>query len=235
MSAPVLHIAKVSKNYSALRPLRIQELTVGKGEVVAVGGFDAAAAELLVNLVTGASLPDEGTVATFGRSTAEIADGEAWLSSLERFGIVSQRAVMLEGATLLQNLALPLTLEIDPVPPSVIQQVQALARESGIAIEALSIQAGELPAHVRVRAHLARAVALNPAFLLIEHPTAEVADAERVPLARDIASVAEKRRASALVVTLDAEFAEVVAHRSLALQPATGAMVPWKRKRGWFR
>ena len=235
MSAPVLHIAKVSKTYSALRPLRIQDLTVGEGEVVALSGFDAAAAELLVNLVTGASLPDQGTVATFGRSTAEIADGEAWLSSLERFGIVSQRAVMLEGATLLQNLALPLTLEIDPVPPSVIQQVQALARESGIAIEALSIQAGELPPHIRVRAHLARAVALNPAFLLIEHPTAAVADAERIPLARDIASVAEKRRASALVMTLDAEFAEVVAHRSLALQPATGAMVPWKRKRGWFR
>src|SRR5687768_11594587 len=115
MSTPVLHIANVSKNYSALRPLRIQELSVGEGEVVAVSGFDAAAAELLVNLVTGASLPDQGTVTTFGRATAEIADGEAWLSSLERFGIVSQRAVMLEGATLLQNLALPLTLEIDPV------------------------------------------------------------------------------------------------------------------------
>jgi ABC-type lipoprotein export system ATPase subunit len=235
MSAPVLYIANVSKNYSALRPLRIQELAVGQGEVVAVSGFDAAAAELLVNLVTGASLPDQGTVTTFGRPTAEIADGEAWLSSLERFGIVSERAVMLEGATLLQNLALPLTLEIDPVPPSVIQQVQGLARECGIAIEALSIRAGELPPHVRVRAHLARAVALNPSFLLIEHPTAAVGERERVPLARDMAAVAGKRRVSALVMTLDAEFAEVVAHRSLALQPATGAMVVWKPKRGWFR
>ena len=39
----------------------------------------------------------------------------------------------------------------------------------------------------------------------------------------------------ALVMTTDVEFAGAVAHRSLALQPATGALAPWKKTRGWFR
>lgn len=235
MSGPVVSVAGVQKSYSALRPLRIQSLDIGPGERVALGGLDAPAAELLVNLITGATLPDAGSIHVFGRSTADISNGDDWLASLDRFGIVSQRAVILEGSTLQQNLALPFTLQIDPVPRSVVEQVSALAAECGIDAAELQRQAGELPASVRVRAHLARAVALNPQLLLVEHPTADVAEAERLPLARDMAAVLDRRAATALIMTMDVEFAEAVAHRSLALQPATGALSPWKKKRGWFR
>lgn len=235
MSGDALSIAGVQKTYSALRPLRIQALKVAPRERVALGGIDAAGSQLLVNLITGATLPDTGTVRVFGRLTSDISNGDDWLASLDRFGIVSPRAVILEGSTLQQNLALPFTLEIDPLPPSVAEGVTALARECGIDPDDLTRPAGDLPAHIRARAHLARAVALNPQLLLIEHPTADVADVERLPLAADIASVVDARGASALVMTMDVEFAEAVAHRSLALQPATGALSPWKKKRGWFR
>jgi ABC-type transporter Mla maintaining outer membrane lipid asymmetry ATPase subunit MlaF len=225
----------VRKSYSGLRPLRLDALEIAAGERVALGGLDAGATEVLVNLVTGASVPDSGTIAVFGRTTSDISTGDEWLTSLERFGIVSPRAVLLEGSTLLQNLALPFTLQIDPVPPVVASRASALAAESGIDAADLTRQAGELPAQVRVRAHLARAVALDPQLLIVEHPTVDVAESERVPLARDIARVAEGRQAAVLVITTDVEFAEAVAHRSLALQPATGVLVPWKKKRGWFR
>ena len=72
---------------------------------------------MLVNLVTGASVADRGVVRVLGRNNADIADGDDWLASLDRFGIVSPRAVLLEGATLEQNLAMPFTLQIDPVEP----------------------------------------------------------------------------------------------------------------------
>lgn len=235
MTAHAIRIAGVQKHYAALRPLRIRSLDVGIGERVALGGLDGAAAEVLVNLVTGAALPDAGTVEVFGRSTAEISDGDAWLASLDRFGILSPRAVMLEGSTLLQNLALPFTLQIDPVPPDVAERVAALAAECGIDAASLPAQVGELPQGLRVRAHLARALALDPALLVVEHPTADVAEAERPGLASDLARVADARRLPALILTLDQGFAEAAAHRSLELQPATGALAPWKKKRGWFR
>lgn len=231
----VIQISKLQKNYGALRPLRILELSVEEGERVALGGLDGPAAEVMVNLVTGATLPDEGAVHTFGSSTGAITDGDAWLASLDRFGIVSPRAVLLDGSTLQQNLALPLTLELDPVPGDVVTKVAALAAECGIGAEHLSRRGGELPAHLRARTHLARALALNPELLLIEHPTAEVEEAERPALARDFAAAIQGRHTAALILTLDVGFAEAVAHRSLALQPATGALVPWKVKRGWFR
>ena len=63
---PVLQMTGIQKRYQSLRPLRLQELTIAAGERVAVSGFDAGAAEVLVNLVTGASLPDQGRSACWG-------------------------------------------------------------------------------------------------------------------------------------------------------------------------
>src|SRR4051794_33049780 len=131
-AAPTLELTRVRKAYGALRPLRIEALTIAAGERVALAGLDAPAAEVMVNLVTGASLPDGGDVRVFGRLTSDVADGDEWLTSLDRFGIVSERAVLLEGASLAQNLALPFTLDIDPVSPETLARVTQLAKECGI-------------------------------------------------------------------------------------------------------
>ena len=229
---PVLQIEGVSKAYGALRPLRIASLTVAAGERVSIAGVDAGAGELLVNLVTGAALPDTGEVRVFGASTAALASGDDWLVLLERFGIVSPRAVLLEGSTLEQNLALPFTLEIDPVPQEVAARVGALAARAGIdAGRWLSVQAGELPAAIRVRAHLARALALGPDLVIVEHPTVDVAAADRQALAADIAAVCAGGL-TMLIITNDTGFAHAAATRTLELVPASGALRVLRK--GWF-
>lgn len=231
--APVLAIRGVTKQYQALRPLRLQELTLGAGERVSIGGLEAGAGELLVNLVTGASVPDTGEIDIFGQRTADIPNGDAWLELLDRFGIVSPRAVMLESSTLQQNLAIPFTLEIEPVPAGVVPKVEALARECGIdAARWLGARAADVPAEVRVLAHLARALALEPQFVIVEHPTADVAAPARMPLAATIARVSAARGLAMLVLTNDDGFARAVAPRNLTLDAATGALKPLKR--GWF-
>ena len=88
-------------------------------------------------------------------------------------------------------------------------------------------------AGARARAHLARAVALDPVLLVLEHPTAQVPEAALAAYAADIVRVTDARRMAALVLTQDQAFAQLVAHRTLRLKPATGALTPVKR--GWFR
>ena len=233
VNGPVLEIRDLTKQYSGLRPLRIRELSLGAGERVTIGGLDAGAGELLVNLVTGASVPDQGEVRVFGARTADIANGDAWLDLLERFGIVSPRGVLLEGSTLLQNLAMPFTLAIDPVPADVVARVEALAKECGLDPDRwLPVRAGDLPADVRVLAHLARALASGPDLIVVEHPTAEVAAEARAPLASTVARACEARRVTTLILTNDEAFAKAVAPRNLRLDGATGQLKPLKK--GWF-
>jgi ABC-type transporter Mla maintaining outer membrane lipid asymmetry ATPase subunit MlaF len=231
-SAEVLHIANLRRAYNGLRPLRLNDLTIAEGERVAVSGLDAGAAEVLVNLVTGASIPDEGEVIVFGRSTASISDGDEWLASLDRFGIVTPRAVLLDAATLLQNLAMPLTLDIEPVPPDIAARVTQLARDAGIAAECLDRPMASLDAAVRARAHLARAVALHPALLIMEHPTVGLGAGEGKAFGHVVASVAGDRILTTLIISEDAAFSDAAATRRLALQGATGALKP--SKRGFF-
>ena len=72
----------MSKDYRGLRPLRIQELRVAAAEHVALVGLDQPMAEVFVNLVTGASLPDHGDVRVFGRSTSPSSTApNGWRSS----------------------------------------------------------------------------------------------------------------------------------------------------------
>jgi ABC-type sulfate/molybdate transport systems ATPase subunit len=92
---------------------------------------------------------------------------------------------------------------------------------------------GGLPAEVRARIHLARALALGPQVLLLEHPTAAISERERAPLGAMVARVCDARKLTALAVTLDAAFAGTAAHRTLTLQPATGQLVA--ARRSWWR
>lgn len=231
---PVIDISGVVKDYKGLRPLRVASLVVGDGERVALRGFDATSAEVLVNLVNGAILPDRGQVRVFGQDTTEIGNETDWLASLERFGIVTPRAVLLEGATLLQNLALPLTLEIDRVPATVEQRVRELAARVGIDLALLGTPAGEVAADVRMRVHLARAVALEPQVLLFEHPTLGVPP-EVVPgFAHDTLRVVTEEGLTVLAITNDEVFSGVVAQRTYTLQAGTGDLVNAKGWRRWL-
>jgi putative ABC transport system ATP-binding protein len=218
----VCRIANLRKAYSGLRPLRLNDLSIEAGERVALSGLDAGAAELLVNLVTGASVPDEGEVVVLGRSTASISDGDEWLESLDRFGIVSPRAVLLDGASLLQNLAMPITLDIEPVQPEVAARVTELAAGAGIEAQWLERPIAALDPSIRIRAHLVRAVALDPSFLILEHPTAGLAPGEGQAFGEVVARVAGARSLATLIISEDVPFSTAAATRRLALQVATG-------------
>jgi len=234
LAPPAIEIIGLIKDYRGLRPLRLQSLTVADGERVAIGGIDATAAEVLVNLVNGAILPDSGTIRVLGADTTAIADETAWLASLERFGIVTPRAVLLDGATLLQNLALPLTLEIDAIPDEVRTQVLALAHRVGLHPEQLQTTTGEAPADVRMRVHLARSIALRPHVMLLEHPTAGVPPELVAAFAKDTVRVLAAESLTTLAVSNDDVFCDIVAGRTYRLNAATGRLSTTGRLRRWF-
>src|SRR5262245_44171651 len=149
--APLLEIRGLVKQSQALRPLRIRELIVEPGAILSIAGLDAAAAETFVHLVTGATLPDEGDVAMFGENTREIADGKAGLQCVDRVGMISARGVLIEAFSVLQNVAMSLTLEVDPIDPRVVPVAGALARDVGIAPEAFDQPAGNTSPATKMR------------------------------------------------------------------------------------
>jgi ABC-type transporter Mla maintaining outer membrane lipid asymmetry ATPase subunit MlaF len=232
VTAPVLEFDGTSKDYHGLRPLRIADLAVAPGESVAILGFDQVTAEVFVNLATGATLPDAGEVRVFGRPTSAIADGDDWLATVDRFGIVSERAVLLDQLTVIQNLAMPFTLAIEPPADDVRVRAESLAKETGLPDVAWARAVAELDASARIRIRLGRALAHQPGVLLLEHVSAGLDARDTAAFGTDVRATAKRRGAAIVALTADEAFAKAVATRVLTLEPATGRLKPrWRR---WF-
>jgi phospholipid/cholesterol/gamma-HCH transport system ATP-binding protein len=221
---PLVEVSGVSMRYGALRPLRLHHLAVAAREHVALIGLDQPAAEVLINLITGASLPDAGEVRVFGRPTAAIADATEWFTLLDRFGIVSERAALLDAMSVVQNLAVPFSLKIEPPDDGIVRRAVAIAGEVGLAVELLDRKAGEIDALSRMRVRFGRALALDPSVVLLEHPSAGLPRDAVAAFARDVRNVTSRRGVAALTITADPGFAASSSSRIFVLEPATGRL-----------
>ena len=228
---PIIHIAGLHKQFGGLRPLRINALSVDRGDQITLHGLDAHAAEMLVLLITGASLPDEGTVTIAGRDTRDIQTDTDWLASLDVFGMVTARAALMDSVALESNMALPFTLSIDPMPPEVRHAVESLAVEVGLPAELLPAPVQTLGEAERTRVHLARALALGPQLLLLEHPTARLTSDQAATFGRLLAGISERRSLGWLAISEDEAFAKEAGGRRCRLVPGSGEIRAITR--GW--
>lgn len=232
----ILEFRRVEKALGESFPLRINDFTFREHERVTLAGLPGVMGEAFMNLIIGALVPDEGDVIVFGKNTRDIRTDTEWLASLDRFGLVSNRAVLLDQSTVAQNLALPLTLAIDPMAPEIRAEVESLAREVNLPLEILDRPVNALgdavdPVAVRSRLHLARALAHRPRVLLLEHPAVRTHMVSYKFGAR-LRSIADARKISVIAVSDDDEFARESGSQRLRVE-RDGSLRPagfgWRR------
>jgi ABC-type transporter Mla maintaining outer membrane lipid asymmetry ATPase subunit MlaF len=160
----------------------------------------------------------------FGRATSDIKDADEWMKVVDRVGIVSRRAVLLDGLTVVQNLAMPYTLEVEPPSTDVRERAVALAVDAGLPQATFDRPIAELDPANLVLTRLARALALDPSVVFLEHPTASVARADIAGLAARCRAVTSRRHIATVALTADREFAAAAATRVLQWDPASGRL-----------
>lgn len=232
MLNPLLQFRHVVKDYGGLRPLRMEDLSVAAGEIVVVEGPDETASAVLVDLATGTALPDEGEVMVAGTATSALANHDEWLLFLEHFGIVNPRVVLLDEFSVLQNLAVPLTLDLDPLPESTRSRALSLASAVGLAPDLLEARVAAVSPLARFQVRLGRAIAHHPQLLLLEHPTLGIPASDVRACANALRRAAAEGDTAVLVLTGDSGLAGRIATRRLSWTPATGRISP---RGGWPR
>jgi putative ABC transport system ATP-binding protein len=166
--------------------------------------------------------------------TTDIPDSDTWLESLRAYGLLGVRTVLIEQLTVEQNLAIPVTLEVDPMPEALAAEVRARASEVGLAEHLLRQTPAALGPLDLQRVRLGRALALAPRVLLAEHPTATLERADADALARDMSRIVARRGMAAVYITADRAFAQQAADEIVMLKPATGDLVSAVGWRRWF-
>ena len=149
--------------------LRGLDLTVARGETIAVVGPSGSGKSTLLHILGGLDLPTAGRVTLGGRRLGALADAE--LAELRnRFvGFVFQFHHLLRDFTALENVMMPLWVAGDAEDPAT-ERARSLLDQVGLG-ERLHHRPSRLSGGEQQRVAVARALAAEPPVLLADEPS----------------------------------------------------------------
>jgi putative ABC transport system ATP-binding protein len=152
-----------------VRALRGVDLTLNEGEFVAVMGPSGCGKSTLLNLIAGLDTPTDGEVLLAGESLAGRGEDELTRMRRKHVGVVFQFFNLLEGMTVLENVALAAVAAGSPRRRAETRALELLDL-LGLADRARLLP-GPLSGGQRQRLAIARALANRPTVLLADEPT----------------------------------------------------------------
>lgn len=167
---------RVVKVYDAgkvqVRALRGVDLTIRRGEMVAIMGPSGCGKTTLLNCLSGLDQIDEGEVLIEGVSLKKMSDNERTRYRARRMGFVFQFYNLLAVLSAAENTELPLLLSGVPAKEARRRAMEALALV-GLEERATHIPA-ELSGGERQRVTIARALVNRPAIVWADEPTGDL-------------------------------------------------------------
>jgi len=167
---PIIRVEDLTVGYGGKAILQHLNFEVMRGEVLVILGGSGSGKSTLLKHMIGLYPPMSGRVLIEGDDIVA-AEGAQRQSILRRFGVMYQHGALFGSMTLLENVRLPLEMftrlgerAIDLVARTKLDLVQLSGAEDQLP--------AELSGGMRKRAAIARAMALDPAILFLDEPSA---------------------------------------------------------------
>ncbi|MCV0402682.1 MAG: ABC transporter ATP-binding protein [Chloroflexi bacterium] len=213
--APILVATDLKKRFGRTEALRGIDVTIGRGEIVAVMGPSGSGKSTLLHCLAGILRPDAGTVELEGRRIDTL--GETERSKLRRssFGFVFQFGQLVPELTALENVALPLLL--DGVSRS---DAEARAADwfPSLGIEGLEHRRpGDMSGGQSQRVAVARALVTGPTVVFADEPTGSLDSLAGEQVMELLSAAVASSETTVVVVTHEARVA-AYAHREIVVR-----------------
>jgi general nucleoside transport system ATP-binding protein len=196
-----LHLSHITKSFGGNRAVEDVSLEIRAGEIVAIVGENGAGKTTLMRIAAGELSPDAGTVEREGRVE-----------------LVHQHFMLVSELTIAENLALGDRRAFRFASPATVQREALRAIEaSGIELANVSRRVAELSVGEKSKVELVKAIAKNPATLVLDEPTSVLTPFESEELFRVMRRLAADGTA---VVFISHKLPEVlaVAHRVIVMR-----------------
>jgi ABC-type branched-subunit amino acid transport system ATPase component/ABC-type branched-subunit amino acid transport system permease subunit len=225
----VLECFDVGKSFGGVRVLNDIGLQVHKGEIVGLIGHNGAGKTTLFDVICGFLEADAGRVVLGGSDVTAFGSSDRAIIGLGRS---FQEARLFPGLTVAETVAVALERHLDSrdlvaaalrLPASTLseaavsEQVQELLAKLGLTKYATSL-VGELSTGTRRIVELACILAQRPAVVLLDEPTAGVAQKETELLAPLLKQVRDETGATILVIDHDMPLLTSLCDRLVALE-----------------
>jgi len=216
-SRAIIDIAEVSMRFGGPdRPNTLDgvELSVEEGEFVSIVGASGCGKSTLLRLVAGLLPPTAGAVSLGGLPPQEF-------RRKNHIGFVFQDATLLAWRTALGNVMLP--LEILHVGDAAARRQRALAELERVRLSAAAQSyPGQLSGGMRQRVSIARALAYDPAILLMDEPFGALDEITRGELNDELLRLWAGTGRTTLFVTHSLSEALYLSDRVVVMAPNPG-------------
>jgi len=167
----VVNLKDICTRFGTHEVHRDLSLTVEKGERLALVGGSGCGKSVLLSEIALLRQPDAGDIELFGLSLQSL--NQSGMAHLRKqIGMMFQQGALFSSLTVLENIILPLR-EHQRLSESQLQELAMLKLKlTGLPDIAAWKYPQELSGGMLKRAAVARALALDPALLLLDEPTA---------------------------------------------------------------
>ena len=220
---PLVELKDVRKSFAANHVLRGISLDLVRGTTLAVMGGSGSGKTVLLRIIAGLIRPDAGEVALFGTRIDRLRE-EAMLPIRRRTGFVFQGAALFDSLTVFENVAFPLREHTSLSLGEITDRVHRFLALVGLP-DTDELLPAELSGGMRKRVGIARALVVEPEVVFFDEPTAGLDPTNARVVAELIAELRTGVADTAIVVTHDIEFADMVADRMAILYQGTFADV----------
>jgi len=166
---PVIQLRGVRKAFGDDVVLDGLDLDIHTGLTTVITGESGSGKSVLLKLMNGLMLPDEGEVLLFGEDTRRVPT-DRLLTLRKRVTMMFQSYALLDSVTVRDNVAFPLAQNTRLARRRIVGLVDELLAMLGLADAGGKLPA-ELSGGMKKRVSLARAVISNPEVVLFDEPT----------------------------------------------------------------
>jgi phospholipid/cholesterol/gamma-HCH transport system ATP-binding protein len=213
---PVITIRGLYKSFEDLAVLKGVDLTLYKGENLAILGKSGTGKSVLIKIIVGLLKPDKGEVVVFGKQVDKLNPKE--LDELRlQIGFSFQSSALYDGMSVYENLAFPLNMNMPNMSKKeVTTSVERMLDSVGL-IEKINHMPSDLSGGQRKRVGIARTLILKPEIMLYDEPTAGLDPITSTEIIDLINHVQQRFHTSSIIITHDLTCAKNTSDRTAML------------------